>query len=67
LVDYKARTVLGEDLVKAVPEMYSPHAVAEHTVALMLTLNRNIHCAYIVCATLNGLIGFETGKIGALL
>jgi lactate dehydrogenase-like 2-hydroxyacid dehydrogenase len=25
---------------------YSPHAVAEHAVALMLTLNRNIHRAY---------------------
>ena len=25
---------------------YSPHAIAEHTVALMLTLNRKIHRAY---------------------
>src|SRR5690349_18279055 len=26
--------------------VYSPHAVAEHTLALMLTLNRQVHRAY---------------------
>lgn len=60
---------------------YSPHAVAEHTVALMLTLNRNIHRAYNRVReqnfALDGLLGFElhervvgvigTGKIGLLV
>jgi D-lactate dehydrogenase len=58
---------------------YSPHAVAEHTVALMLTLNRRIHRAYARVRegnfALDGLLGFDlhgrtagivgTGKIGA--
>lgn len=57
---------------------YSPHAVAEHAVALMLTLNRKIHKAYDRTRdnnfTLNGLLGFDmygktagvigTGQIG---
>jgi len=57
---------------------YSPHAVAEHAVALMLALNRKIHRAYYRTRdnnfTLNGLLGFDmagktagiigTGKIG---
>ena len=60
---------------------YSPHAVAEHAVALMLTLNRNLHRAYDRVRDgnfeLNGLIGFDmyaktvgivgTGKIGTAL
>ncbi|MCX7987783.1 MAG: 2-hydroxyacid dehydrogenase [Bacteroidales bacterium] len=60
---------------------YSPHAVAEHTVALMLTLNRKIHRAYFRTRdanfSLNGLLGFDmqnktagiigTGKIGKVL
>jgi D-lactate dehydrogenase len=60
---------------------YSPHAVAEHTVALMLALNRKIHRAYNRVRegnfALNGLLGFDlsgktvgivgTGKIGAVL
>jgi D-lactate dehydrogenase len=60
---------------------YSPRAVAEHAVALMLTLNRNIHRAYNRVRDgnfdLNGLIGFDmagktvgivgTGKIGTAL
>jgi D-lactate dehydrogenase len=60
---------------------YSPQAVAEHAVALMLTLNRNIHRAYNRVREgdfqLNGLMGFDmfgktvgivgTGKIGAAL
>ena len=59
---------------------YSPYAVAEHTVALMLTLNRQIHRAYNRVRegnfSLEGLIGFDfhgrtagligTGKIGAI-
>jgi D-lactate dehydrogenase len=57
---------------------YSPHAVAEHTVALLLTLNRKIHKAYSRVRdgnlSLDGLLGFDvqgktvgiigTGKIG---
>lgn len=60
---------------------YSPYAVAEHAVALMLTLNRKIHKSYNRTKennfTLNGLIGFDmhnkiagvigTGKIGKAL
>src|SRR5688572_405383 len=40
-VDLVAAHKLGMTVVR-VPA-YSPHAVAEHTVGLMLTLNRNIH------------------------
>lgn len=57
---------------------YSPHAVAEHAVALLLTLNRKIHRAYNRVHehnfALEGLVGFDlfgktvgivgTGKIG---
>lgn len=57
---------------------YSPYAVAEHTVGLMLTLNRGFHKAYARNRTgyfvLDGLTGFDmrgktvgvlgTGKIG---
>ena len=57
---------------------YSPNAVAEHTMALLLTLNRRIHRAYNRVRdynfSLNGLTGFDlkgktmgvvgTGKIG---
>ena len=59
---------------------YSPHAVAEHTVGLLLTLNRKIHRAYNRVRELNfslsGLVGFDifgktvgiigTGKIGRI-
>jgi D-lactate dehydrogenase len=42
---------------------YSPHAVAEHTVALILTLNRKIHRAYNRVRegnfALEGLLGFD--------
>jgi D-lactate dehydrogenase len=60
---------------------YSPHAVAEHAVALLQTLNRRIHFAYNRTRdgnfALNGLIGRDlygrtagiigTGKIGRIL
>ncbi len=60
---------------------YSPHAVAEHTVGLILTLNRKIHRAYQRVRdgnfSLEGLMGFDlagktvgivgTGKIGAVV
>ncbi|HEY9769907.1 MAG TPA: 2-hydroxyacid dehydrogenase [Coleofasciculaceae cyanobacterium] len=59
---------------------YSPHAVAEHAIALILTLNRKIHRAYYRVRegnfALNGLLGFNlhgrtvgivgTGKIGRI-
>jgi D-lactate dehydrogenase len=58
---------------------YSPHAVAEHTVCLMMALNRKVHRAYNRVRegnfALHGLMGFDmhgktvgivgTGKIGA--
>jgi D-lactate dehydrogenase len=57
---------------------YSPNAVAEHAMALLLTLNRRVHRAYNRTReynfSLNGLVGFDlygktvgvigTGKIG---
>ncbi len=60
---------------------YSPHAVAEHTIALILTLNRNVHRAYNRVRegnfALDGLLGFDlagktagvvgTGKIGEVV
>lgn len=60
---------------------YSPNAIAEHTVALMLSLNRKIHRAYWRTRdanfSLGGLMGFDmykkyagvigTGKIGKVL
>jgi D-lactate dehydrogenase len=60
---------------------YSPNAVAEHTIALILTLNRRIHRAYNRVRdgnfSLDGLVGFDlagktagvvgTGRIGALV
>jgi D-lactate dehydrogenase len=45
---------------------YSPHAVAEHAIGLLLTLNRKIHRAYNrvreMNFSLNGLIGFDVSK-----
>jgi len=70
----------GKIHVVRVPS-YSPHAIAEHTVALMLSLNRKIHKAYARTRdsnfTLNGLLGFDmygktagvigTGQIGKIV
>lgn len=75
-VDLKAAEELGLKVVR-VPA-YSPESVAEHTVGLMLTLNRRIHKAYQRTRdanfSLEGLTGFNmygktagvigTGKIG---
>lgn len=51
---------------------YSPHAVAEHAIALLLTLNRKIHRAHNRVRELNfslaGLVGFDLyGKTAGLL
>ncbi len=76
-VDILAARELGIRVLR-VPA-YSPHAVAEHAVALLLSLNRKTYLAYQRTSqhnfTLNGLMGFDlygkrvgvigTGKIGA--
>ncbi|MFQ3621850.1 MAG: 2-hydroxyacid dehydrogenase [Spirochaetales bacterium] len=76
-VDLQA--VWGKIHVVRVPA-YSPHAVAEHAVALLLSLNRKIHKAYLRTRegnfTLAGLVGFDlygktagiigTGQIGRI-
>lgn len=73
------QSVWGRIHVVRVPA-YSPHAVAEHAVALLLTLNRKIHKAYIRTRegnfALSGLAGFDlygktagiigTGQIGRI-
>ncbi len=60
-VDLNAAQELGMTVVR-VPA-YSPHAVAEHAVALLMTLNRKIHRAYNRVRELNfslaGLVGFD--------
>ncbi len=75
-VDLDAANALGLHVVR-VPA-YSPEAVAEHAVGMMMTLNRRIHRAYQRTRdanfSLEGLIGFNmhgrtagvigTGKIG---
>ena len=75
-VDLPAAGRLGFTVAR-VPA-YSPHAVAEHTVAMVLALNRQIHKAYTRVRdgnfALDGLLGFDlhertvgiigTGKIG---
>jgi D-lactate dehydrogenase len=76
-VDLPAAQRLGISVVR-VPA-YSPHAVAEHAVALILALNRQLHRAYNRTRdgdfSLHGLTGFDlvgktvgivgTGQIGA--
>jgi len=78
-VDLDTAQDLQIDVVR-VPA-YSPEAVAEHAVALLLTLNRKIHRAYNRVReqnfSLNGLVGFViagktvgiigTGKIGKIV
>ncbi len=74
------QSFFGKIHVVRVPA-YSPHSVAEHTLALILTLNRKTHRAYYRTRdhnfTLAGLMGFDlhgrtagvvgTGKIGRLV
>lgn len=71
------KEALGKIKVVRVPA-YSPYAVAEHAMGMILMLNRKLHKAYIRTRdfnfSLNGLIGFDlhgktagvigTGKIG---
>ena len=78
-VDLKAAEALGLKVLR-VPA-YSPHAVAEHALALIMTLNRKTHRAYNRVRegnfSLDGLLGFDvqgktagivgTGKIGMIL
>lgn len=78
-VDLEAARALGFTVAR-VPA-YSPHAVAEHTVAIILALNRKIYRAYARVRegnfALDGLLGFDlhgrtagvvgTGKIGAVV
>ncbi len=77
-VDLKA--ALNKIKIVRVPA-YSPYAIAEHAIALMLTLNRKIHRAYFRTRdanfSLQGLMGFDmfgktagvigSGKIGKVL
>jgi D-lactate dehydrogenase len=78
-VDLPSARRLG--IIAARVPAYSAHAVAEHTVALMLALNRKIHRAYARVRegnfSLDGLPGFDlhgrtvgivgTGRIGTVL
>jgi D-lactate dehydrogenase len=69
-VDLDAAKELGVAITR-VPS-YSPHAVAEHTIALILALNRKIHRAFNRVRELNfslsGLVGFDLcGKTAGIL
>lgn len=69
-VDLDAANRAGINVVR-VPA-YSPEAVAEHTVGLMLTLNRHIHKAYQRTRdanfSLNGMVGFNMhGKTAGII
>ena len=77
-VDLVTAAELG--LVTVRVPAYSPYAVAEHAIALILSLNRNVHRAYNRVRegnfSIEGLLGFDlhsatvgvigTGKIGAI-
>ena len=68
-IDLKA--ALGKIKILRVPA-YSPNAIAEHTVALMLSLNRKIHRAYFRTRdtnfSLQGLLGFNmAGKTAGVI
>ncbi len=74
-IDFKA---LGDDVKVARVPAYSPHAVAEHAMGMILSLNRKIHRAYYRTRdhnfSIEGFLGFDllnktigvvgTGKIG---
>jgi D-lactate dehydrogenase len=77
-IDLKAAK--GKLAIARVPS-YSPHGVAEHAIAMMLTLNRNTHRAFYRTRdsnfSINGLMGFDmhgktagivgTGQIGRIV
>lgn len=77
-VDLAAAKSLGIGVVRVAA--YSPHAVAEHTITLLMSLNRHIHKAYNRVRehnfSLAGLVGFDlhgktvgivgTGRIGQI-
>ena len=77
-VDIEAARELGIAVTRVA--VYSPYAVAEHAVTLLMALNRRIHRAYNrvreMNFSLNGLVGFDlhgktagitgTGKIGKI-
>jgi D-lactate dehydrogenase len=74
------RAAKGRLAVTRVPS-YSPHGVAEHAIAMMMTLNRNTHRAFYRTRdsnfSINGLMGFDmfgktagivgTGQIGRIV
>ena len=78
-VDIELARRMGIGVVR-VPA-YSPYAVAEHTIGLILALDRQVHRAYARVRegnfALNGLLGFDlhgktvgvvgTGRIGAIV
>ena len=78
-VDFAAAT--KHDITVVRVPAYSPYAVAEHTIALMLALNRKVHRAYNRVRegnfALDGLVGFDmhgktvgvigTGQIGTVV
>lgn len=69
-VDMEAAKAYGITILR-VPS-YSPEAVAEHAMALVLTANRHTHKAYIKCRennfALNGLMGVNLhGKIAGIV
>jgi D-lactate dehydrogenase len=78
-VDLPAAARLGITVTRVTA--YSPHAVAEHTLALILALNRKVHRAWARVRegnfALDGLLGFDlvgrtagvvgTGQIGAVV
>lgn len=77
-IDLATAKHLGMPVIRVAA--YSPHAVAEHTVTLLMTLNRRIHKAYNRVRehnfSLAGLVGFDlhgktvgiigTGRIGQI-
>jgi D-lactate dehydrogenase len=65
------KTAYREIHVVRVPA-YSPYAIAEHAVAMILTLNRKIHRAYYRTKegnfSIDGLLGFNMyGKVAGII
>ncbi len=67
----EVEAAVGKIKVVRVPA-YSPYSIAEHTIALMLSLNRKIHRAYSRTReanfSINGLMGFDMyGKTAGII